>query len=402
MQQSDLIIIGGGIVGLATAYRFLERFPGKRVTVLEKEADIARHQTGRNSGVLHTGIYYRPGSLKAQNCRAGKLAMQEFCTRESIPFILCGKIIVATLESELPRMELLLERGPQNGVVCNRITPEQIRELEPHAAGLAGIHIPEAGVVDYAQVCRRLAEIVTAQGSSVVTSARVTGIRRDNGAGRAIVETVAGEFAAAQVVNCAGLYSDRVTRLSGVKPSAMIVPFRGEFYALREDARHLVRMLIYPVPDPKYPFLGVHFTRRINGLVECGPNAVLAFAREGYKNTTVNMRDLTETLTFPGFWRLSMKYWKIGADEMWRSFSKRAFVRALQRLVPAIESKMLDWAPAGVRAQAVGRDGSMLDDFVIEETDRVVNVTNAPSPAATASLNVGKLVVERLAPRFDS
>jgi (S)-2-hydroxyglutarate dehydrogenase len=398
MQQSDLIIIGGGIVGLATAYRFLERFPGKRVTVLEKEADIARHQTGRNSGVLHTGIYYRPGSLKAQNCRAGKLAMQEFCTRENIPFILCGKIIVATLESELPRMEALLERGPQNGVVCNRITPEQIRELEPHAAGLAGIHIPEAGVVDYAQVCRRLAEIVTAQGSSVVTSARVTGIRRDTS--RAIVETAAGEFAAAQVVNCAGLYSDRVTRLSGVKPSAMIVPFRGEFYALREEARHLVRMLIYPVPDPKYPFLGVHFTRRINGLVECGPNAVLAFAREGYKNTTVNMRDLTETLTFPGFWRLSMKYWKIGADEMWRSFSKRAFVRALQRLVPAIESKMLDWAPAGVRAQAVGRDGSMLDDFVIEETDRVVNVTNAPSPAATASLNVGRLVVERLAPRF--
>ena len=400
MQQSDLIIIGGGIVGLATAYRFLERFPGKRVTVLEKEADIARHQTGRNSGVLHTGIYYRPGSLKAQNCRAGKLAMEEFCTRENIPFILCGKIIVATLESELPRMEALLERGPQNGVVCNRITPEQIRELEPHAAGLAGIHIPEAGVVDYAQVCRRLAEIVTAQGSSVVTSARVTGIRRDNAS--AVVETTAGEFAAQQVVNCAGLYSDRVTRLSGVKPSAMIVPFRGEFYALREEARHLVRMLIYPVPDPKYPFLGVHFTRRINGLVECGPNAVLAFAREGYRNTTVNVRDLTETLTFPGFWRLSMKYWKIGADEMWRSFSKRAFVRALQRLVPAIESKMLDWAPAGVRAQAVGRDGSMLDDFVIEETDRVVNVTNAPSPAATASLNVGKLVVDRLAPRFDA
>jgi L-2-hydroxyglutarate oxidase LhgO len=400
MQQSDLIIIGGGIVGLATAYRFLERFPGKRVTVLEKEAEIARHQTGRNSGVLHTGIYYRPGSLKAQNCRAGKLAMQEFCTRENIPFILCGKIIVATMETELPRMEALLERGPQNGVVCNRITPEQIRELEPHAAGLAGIHIPEAGVVDYAQVCRRLAEIVIAQGSSVVTSARVTGIRRDNA--RAIVETTAGDFAAAQVVNCAGLYSDRVARLSGVKPAAMIVPFRGEFYALREDARHLVRMLIYPVPDPKYPFLGVHFTRRINGLVECGPNAVLAFAREGYKNTTVNARDLTETLTFPGFWRLSMKYWKIGADEMWRSFSKRAFVRALQRLVPAIESNMLDWAPAGVRAQAVGRDGSMLDDFVIEETDRVVNVTNAPSPAATASLNVGKLVVECLAPRFDA
>ena len=400
MQESDLIIIGGGIVGLATAYRFIERYPGKRVTVLEKEATIAKHQTGRNSGVLHTGIYYRPGSLKALNCRAGKLAMQEFCDREGIKYILCGKIIVATLESELPRMEALLERGPQNGVVCNRITPEQIRELEPHATGLAGIHVPEAGVVDYAEVCRRLAEIIIERGSSVVTSACVTGIRRDTAC--AVVESTAGEFAALQVVNCAGLYSDRITRLSGVKPTAMIVPFRGEFYALREEYHHLVRMLIYPVPDPKYPFLGVHFTRRINSLVECGPNAVLAFAREGYKNTTVNMRDLTETLTFPGFWRLSLKYWKIGADEMHRSFSKPAFVRALQRLVPAIESKMLDWAPAGVRAQAVGRDGSMLDDFVIEDTDRVVNVTNAPSPAATASLNVGKLVVEHLAPRFDA
>ena len=400
MQESDLIVIGGGIVGLATAYRFLERYPGKRVTVLEKEATIAKHQTGRNSGVLHTGIYYRPGSLKALNCRAGKLAMQEFCDREGIKYILCGKIIVATLDSELPRMEALIERGTQNGVVCNRITPEQIRELEPHATGLAGIHVPEAGVVDYAQVCRRLAEIITERGSSVVTSACVTGIRRDTAC--AVVESTAGDFAALQVVNCAGLYSDRVARLSGVKPTAMIVPFRGEFYALREKYHHLIRMLIYPVPDPKYPFLGVHFTRRINGLVECGPNAVLAFAREGYKNTTVNMRDLTETLTFPGFWRLSLKYWKIGADEMHRSFSKPAFVRALQRLVPAIESKMLDWAPAGVRAQAVGRDGSMLDDFVIEDTDRVVNVTNAPSPAATASLNVGKLVVEHLAPRFDA
>jgi L-2-hydroxyglutarate oxidase len=410
-MESDLIVIGGGIVGLATAYRFLERFPGKRVTVLEKEAAIARHQTGRNSGVLHTGIYYRPGSLKALNCRAGKLAMEDFCRRENLPFNLCGKIIVATEQHELERMELLLERGPQNGVVCERIGPERIRELEPQCAGIAGIHVPEAGVVDYGQVCQRLCDIVKSQGSQVVTSARAIGIRRDAlGAtgsasapsSRAIVETTAGEFAAQQVVNCAGLYSDRVTRLSGVKPSALIVPFRGEFYALRKDFHHLVRMLIYPVPDPKYPFLGVHFTRRINGLVECGPNAVLAFAREGYRNTTVNFRDLAETLTFPGFWRLCTRYWKIGADEMYRSFSKRAFVRALQRLVPAIESHMLDWAPAGVRAQAVGRDGSMLDDFLIEETDRVVNVENAPSPAATASLNIGNLIVDRLVPRFAS
>jgi len=398
MQQSDLIIIGGGIVGLATAYRFLERFPGKRVTVLEKESTIAQHQTGRNSGVLHTGIYYKPGSLKAQNCRAGKLAMEDFCSREGIPFSLCGKVIVALNESELPRMETLLERGPANGVVCERIGPERLRELEPYATGVAAIHVPEAGIVDYRQVARRLGELIEAGGGSIVTGARATGIRRDTN--RAIVETTAGEFAADQVVNCAGLYSDRVTRLSGARPSAMIVPFRGEYYELTPEAHHLVRTLIYPVPDPKYPFLGVHFTRRINGNVECGPNAVLAFAREGYRNTNVNVRDLAETLGYPGFWRLAVKYWKIGADEMWRSLSKRAFVKALQRLVPAVESKHLEWAPAGVRAQAVGRDGQMFDDFVIDETDRVVNVENAPSPAATASLNIGRMIVDRLAPRY--
>jgi L-2-hydroxyglutarate oxidase len=399
MHESDLIIIGGGIVGLATGYRFLEHFPGKSVTVLEKEVAVAKHQTGRNSGVLHTGIYYRPGSLKALNCRAGKKAMEEFCTKENIPFDLCGKIIVAIEKSELPRMEELLVRGPQNGVVCNRITPEQIREIEPYCAGLAGIHVPEAGVVDYAAAARRMAEIITERGSRVVTSAKATAIRRDNG--RAIVETAAGEFAAQQVVNCAGLHSDRVTRLSGAKPSAKVVPFRGEFYSLRQEGQYLVKALIYPVPDPAYPFLGVHYTKRMNGMIECGPNAVLAFAREGYKNTTVNLRDLGETLAYPGFWKLCTKYWRIGANEMYRSFSKRAFVRALQRLVPEMKSEYLDWAPAGVRAQTVSPDGQMVDDFVIDETDRVVNVENAPSPAATASLNIGKLVVERLVARFE-
>jgi L-2-hydroxyglutarate oxidase LhgO len=398
VPTSDLIIIGGGIVGLATAYRFLERFPGKSVAVLEKESTVARHQTGRNAGVLHSGIYYRPGSLKAQNCRAGKLAMEEFCRRENVPYQICGKVIIAVEESELPRMEKILENGKANGVVCRRISVEQLHELEPHAAGLAAIHIPESGIVDYAHVARRLAEIVESQGSTIITGAKATAIRRDNS--RAIVETTAGEFAAAQVVNCAGLFSDRVTRLSGAQPSSMIIPFRGEFYLVRPEAHHLIRMLIYPVPDPRYPFLGVHFTRRIDGRVECGPNAVLAFAREGYRNTTVNLRDLAETLGYPGFWRLAGRYWRIGADEMWRSFSKRAFVRAAQRLVPEIEPQHFDWAPAGVRAQAVSPDGAMVDDFVINETDRVVNVENAPSPAATASLNIGRLVVERLAPRF--
>jgi L-2-hydroxyglutarate oxidase LhgO len=399
MQHSDLIIIGGGIVGLATAYRFLERFPAKRVIVLEKEAVVAGHQTGRNSGVLHTGIYYRPGSLKAQNCRAGKLAMEAFCREQQIPYDLCGKIIVAVDEIELGRMETLLERGLANGVACERIGPERIRELAPHATGRAAIWIPEAGIVDYAAVARRLAEIVEERGSRIVTGARVTGIRRD--ANRVVVESTAGEFSAEQVANCAGLYSDRVTRLSGAKPSAMIVPFRGEFYLLKPEAHYLVPLLIYPVPDPNYPFLGVHYTRRLDGRVECGPNAVLAFAREGYKNTTVNLRDLAETLGYRGFWRLAGRYWRIGADELWRSFSKPAFVRALQRLVPEVESKHLDWAPAGVRAQAVSPDGQMVDDFVIAETDRVINVENAPSPAATASLNIGRLVVERLAPRFE-
>jgi L-2-hydroxyglutarate oxidase len=295
-------------------------------------------------------------------------------------------------------MEKILENGKANGVVCERIDVARLRELEPHAAGIAAIHIPESGIVDYAQVARRLAELVTAQGSNVVTSARATAIRRDtNGA---IVETPAGEFAAQQVVNCAGLFSDRVTRLSGARPSSQIVPFRGEFYLVRPEAHHLVRMLIYPVPDPRYPFLGVHFTRRIDGRVECGPNAVLAFAREGYRNTTVNLRDLAETLRYIGFWRLAGRYWRIGAAEMWRSFNKGAFVRAAQRLVPEIEPWHFEWAPAGVRAQAVSPDGAMVDDFVINETDRVVNVENAPSPAATASLNIGRLVVERLVPRF--
>jgi L-2-hydroxyglutarate oxidase len=399
VTHSDLIIIGGGIVGLATAYRFLERFPGKRVTVLEKEETIARHQTGRNAGVLHSGIYYRPGSLKAQNCRAGKLAMEEFCRREGIPYKICGKVIVALEESELPRMEKILENGKANGVVCERIDAARLRELEPHAAGIAAIHVPEAGIVDYEHVARRLAELIESQGSQIKTGARVTAIRRHERL--AILETTAGEFSADQVVNCAGLFSDRVTRLSGTQPASKIIPFRGEFYLVRPEAHHLVRMLIYPVPDPRYPFLGVHFTRRIDGRVECGPNAVLAFAREGYRNTTINFRDMAETLGYRGFWRLAARYWRIGADEMRRSFSKRAFVRAAQRLVPAIEPEHFEWAPAGVRAQAVAPDGSMVDDFIINETDRVVNVENAPSPAATASLNIGRLVVERLVPRFE-
>ncbi|HEY4234829.1 MAG TPA: L-2-hydroxyglutarate oxidase [Lacipirellulaceae bacterium] len=398
MQKSDLIIIGGGIVGLATAYRFLERFPGKTVTVLEKEAAVAKHQTGRNSGVLHSGVYYRPGSLRALNCRLGKEAMEEFCRREGLPYDRCGKVIVATEERLLPMIEKTLANGTANGVRCERIGPERLREIEPHSAGIAAIHVPDAGVTDYAMVARRLAEIITSQGSRVVTNARAMAIRRDTA--QAVVETAAGEFAAEQVVNCAGLYSDRVARLSGVKPSALILPFRGEFYTLKPKAHHLVRGLIYPIGDPNFPFLGVHFTKIVHGGYECGPNAVLAFAREGYRNTTVNLRDIAEWATYIGSWRMAIKHWRMGLEEMWRSFSRPAFVRALQRLIPEIKDDELEWAPAGVRAQAVSRQGDIIDDWIIEETDRVINVENAPSPAATAALNVGRLVVDRLAPRF--
>lgn len=398
IQQSDLAVIGGGIVGLATAYQFQSRFPGKRVIVLEKDASPALHQSGRNSGVLHSGIYYRPGSLKAANCRAGKLAMEEFCQREGIPFEICGKVIVALAEDELPRLEKILANGQANGVTCERIDAARLKELEPHAAGITAIHVPEAGIVDYRAVARRLAELISKQGGQVITGARVTAIHRD--AASALLATTAGDFQASQVVNCAGLFSDRITRMSGAQPLAKIIPFRGEFYSLRPEAHHLVRTLIYPVPDPRYPFLGVHFTRRIDGSVECGPNAVLAYAREGYRHTSISPRDLVDTLSYVGFWKLAIRYWRTGCNEMWRSLSKRAFVRALQRLVPEIRSEQLDWAPAGVRAQAVNRDGTMVDDFLISETDRVVNVENAPSPGATASLNIGRLIVERLVPRF--
>jgi L-2-hydroxyglutarate oxidase len=395
---NDLLIIGGGIVGLATAYRFLERFPGRRLVVLEKESAVARHQTGRNSGVLHSGIYYRPGSLKAVNCRAGKLAMEEFCRREGIPFEICGKVIVAVDDSELVRLEKILANGQANGVACQRIDVGRLHELEPHAAGVAAIHVPETGIVDFARVAARLAEIIAAQGGQIITSARAAAIRR--AATEVIVETSAGPFAARQVVNCAGLYSDRVARLGGAAPPAKIIPFRGEYYTLRPAAHHLVRSLIYPVPDPNFPFLGVHFTRRIDGTVECGPNAVLAFAREGYRKLAISPRDLAETLAYRGFWRLAARHWRAGSGEMWRSLSKRAFVRALSRLVPEIEAAHLEPAPAGVRAQAVDPGGNTVDDFLIEESNRVTSVCNAPSPAATSSLNIGRLIVDRIAERM--
>ena len=399
MTHVDLVIAGGGIVGLATAYRFLERYPDRRVVVLEKEHDVAEHQTGHNSGVLHSGIYYKPGSLKAQNCRAGKLAMETFCKEYGIAFERCGKVIVAVDEPEFPALERIYDRGQASGVQCEMIGAERLGELEPHAAGLRAIHVPEAGIVDYREVCRKLAELISQRGAEIRFGHQVCAIRqRDRDV---VVETTGGEVAGDLLVNCTGLHCDRVTRMGGVRPEAKIVPFRGEYYELTSEATHLCRNLIYPTPDPKFPFLGVHFTRMIHGGVECGPNAVLAFAREGYRKRDINLRDLCESLTYMGFLRMASRHWRTGLGEMWRSFSKKAFVKALSRLLPAIRAEHLVAAPAGVRAQALSPDGTLVDDFLVQPNARIVNVGNAPSPAATASLNVGSLVVDRLVERIE-
>ncbi len=387
-----LLIVGGGIVGLATAYRFTERFPGEKVIVLEKEAGVGRHQSGRNSGVLHSGIYYKPGSLKAESCRRGKRMMEEFCAREGIRHEICGKVIVAVEQREIPILEAIHARGHANGVDCALVGPERLRELEPHAAGVKAIHVPETGIVDYPAVCERLA----ARLPEVVTGAEVLALRTQGA--EVVVETTRGTYTGRAAVNCAGLHSDRVLQRSGLTRPARIVPFRGEYFSLRTEARHLVRNLIYPVPDPSFPFLGVHFTRMIRGGIECGPNAVLAFAREGYTRTTVRLGDLWDTLSYGGFWRLAARHGRTGAAEMWRSFSRGAFARALQRLVPEVRAEHLEPAPAGVRAQALAPDGLLVDDFLIRTEGRIVHVCNAPSPAATSSLAIGEAIVDRLVP----
>ena len=397
MHDTDVAIIGGGIVGLATADQLTRRAPGLRVVVLEKESDVAQHQTGRNSGVIHSGIYYTPGSLKAKNCRAGKAALESFCDTENIPYNRCGKVIVAMDEAELPALERIHENGRANGVDCEMIGPERLREIEPHAHGIRALHVPETGIVDYTAVSRRLAERIEAQGGQLWLNAAVYDLEPRSDA--VIVQSTVGTVEAQHVINCAGLYSDRIAKMSGTDPGVQIVPFRGEYYELVPEARRLCRGLIYPVPNPSFPFLGVHFTRMINGGVECGPNAVLSLAREGYQWSDVNGRDLGETLTYSGFLKLAVRYWRTGLAEMWRSASKDAFVRALQKLVPAIEAHHLQSAPAGVRAQAVTPDGRLLDDFLIHEAGRVLNVCNAPSPAATSSISIGATIADRLAER---
>jgi (S)-2-hydroxyglutarate dehydrogenase len=393
----DVAVIGGGVVGLATAMQLVRSQPGVRVVVLEKESDLAGHQTGHNSGVIHSGLYYKPGSLKAVMAKAGSRSMVEFCAENGVRYEVCGKIVVATSTVQLPALEHLYRRGIENGLPVTRIGPDEARSIEPHVHALAGIRVASTGIADYVGVCHAYARIVGSGGGEIRTGTRVTGIARVGGTQR--ITTTTGDVEAAFVVNCAGLYSDRVTRLGGADPTAQIVPFRGEYYELVPHRRHLVKHLIYPVPNPDFPFLGVHFTRMIDGTVHAGPNAVLAWQREGYRQRDVDASELLEILRYRGFHHLARKNWREGAREMWRSLSKHAFVRSLQELIPEITEDDVIPTHAGVRAQALKPDGSMVDDFLLVDAPGALHVCNAPSPAATASLEIGREIAARVGQR---
>jgi (S)-2-hydroxyglutarate dehydrogenase len=392
--HSDYIVAGGGIVGLATAWRLTELVPGTRVLVLEKETDVARHQTGRNSGVVHSGIYYRPGTAKARLCRSGYAQLLAFAAEHSIAHEVCGKVIVATSEDELPRLQALHDRAAANGLPgVTRLDERGLRALEPAARGIAALHVPETGIIDYVAVSRHLVQLIQRAGGRVALGQRVTGFRQEDG--RRIVVTDRDAHATRYFINCGGQFSDRLARLDGLDVGVKITPFRGEYYSFREDAPQLVRNLIYPVPDPAFPFLGVHFTRMVHGGVECGPNAVLALGRESYGRLSINLRDAMEILGYSGFRKLARRHWRMGLGEVHRSLSKAAFVKALQRLVPRVEAAMLEPRAAGIRAQAVSADGSLVDDFAFAEGERSLHVLNAPSPAATAALAIGQEIAAR-------
>jgi L-2-hydroxyglutarate oxidase len=394
-----IVVVGGGIVGLATAYRLLEQLPDARVTVLEKESGVGRHQSGHNSGVLHCGLYYRPGSRRARLAVSGIRQMVAFCQTHSIPHEVCGKVVVAASADEVPRLHSLYQRGQENGLRGLRLlTPEELHQIEPHASGVAAIHVPEEGIADYPRVCETLVNEIRARGGEVVSGAKVTAIRRDSGGWR--VTHAKGDLACDWIVTCGGLHSDRVAALTGRPRTARVVPFRGEYYLIRPERQFLVRNLIYPVPDPRFPFLGVHFTRMMRGGVEAGPNAVLAFAREGYKKTNVNLADLADALMFPGLWRFLARYPSACWQELRRSFSKELFCRSLQRLVAEIRIDDLLPGGSGVRAQAMAPDGTLLDDFHFVEGEREIHVVNAPSPGATSSLAIGEEIAGMLAARL--
>lgn len=396
----DVIIVGGGIVGLATAHRLLEQKPDLKIALFEKENMVSMHQTGNNSGVIHSGLYYKPGSLKAKNCIDGYHQLIEFCQTHDIPFELTGKIVVASTEEQKPLLQNLYVRGQENGLDgIKKITLEEMREHEPHVAGVEGLWVPQTGIVDYRQVAAKLAVINESKGLDIHLGEQVIGITK--GQTLSIVETTRGTYETKLVINCAGLYSDKVAQMSQRDPlDVRIIPFRGEYYKLRADKEYLVKNLIYPVPDPNFPFLGVHFTRMKKGGVEAGPNAVLAFRKEGYKKLAVDFKELWETLSWPGFQKVATKYYETGLGEMYRSFSKAAFTKALQVLIPEIQESDLVEGGAGVRAQACDRNGGLLDDFSIVEDAKVINILNAPSPAATSSLSIGKTVATMALNRF--
>ena len=398
-QKYDVAIVGGGIIGLSTAMHLTQRFPRLRVAVLEKEAELATHQTGHNSGVIHSGIYYRPGSHKANFCVAGVQKLIQFCDENEIEYERCGKVIVATGESELGRLDNLYERGVANGVEgLEMIGPERLREIEPYAAGIRALWAPGTGIADYVKVAQTYASRFAHAGGDVFTEALVHSITRD---GEALaVATTKGTLQANHIINCAGLYADRVAAMIEDRVDVRIVPFRGEYFTLRPESRHLVSGLIYPVPDPRFPFLGVHYTRNIHGSVEAGPNAVLAFSREGYRKSDVDFGETLETLTYPGFWKMTAKHWRTGLSETRRSYSKSIFLRDLQRLLPEIREEDLAPGGSGVRAQAVARNGALLDDFNIIRGREAVHVLNAPSPGATSSLAIGEHIVELAAEAF--
>ena len=388
-SQYDIVIIGGGILGLSTAMQLLERSPQWRVAVVEKEEELATHQTGHNSGVMHSGIYYRPGSHKAQFCVAGLNNMVKFCEENEIEFQQCGKVIVALHESELGRLQDLYERGTANGVRDLEIVgPERLKEIEPHTAGVRALWAPHTGIVDFTKVAAAFANQFQQAGGDIFTGAAVKKITRSTGS--VALETTKGTLQAKYLINCAGLYADKVASMTGENVGVRIIPFRGEYYTLRQESHHLVSGLIYPVPDPQFPFLGVHFTRNIKGHVEAGPNAVMALRREGYRKRDFSLGDSLGNLAYPGFWKMALKYWKIGMGEVYRSYSRRVFLRDLQRLLPEIQNSDLASGGSGVRAQAVARDGSLLDDFSIIQSGDAIHVLNAPSPGATSSLAIGE------------
>lgn len=400
LNKVDVLIVGGGIIGLATALCILRVRPGTRLILIEKEKSVAQHQTGHNSGVIHSGLYYRPGSLKALNCRVGYQEMLNFCREQSIPHEICGKIVVATSPVELPGLEELYRRGVANGLTGLRfLQPAEIREVEPCCSGFRGLYIPQAGIVDYSAIARKYAQLLIELGAEIILGETVIDIQQQSKQVEVIGDSRT--WVARVAVVCAGLQSDRLARKSESGLPLRILPFRGEYYRLTASAPKFVNNLIYPVPDPAFPFLGAHFTRMIGGGVECGPNAVFAFGREAYKKTDFNLRDLCESLAWPGFRAVAIKYWRTGLGEYYRSLNKHAFVKALQKLIPEIQAEHLESGGAGIRAQACDRQGNLLDDFDIRQYGNVIHVCNAPSPAATASLAIGKAISQRVLPLFN-